>query len=779
MSLDVIRGEVEAIGKAHQNNAQKIKSELEEPLAAFAGAMKERRKIVQGGIEKLLKVKTQQTTTVNKARDRYEQDSLKIKGYLAQGHMVMGQEERKNKAKLEKTQIQLSSTSNEYEAAVKVLEETTGRWNRDWKAACDKFQDLEEERIDFMKSSLWTLANVLSEVCVSDDAACEKMRLSLEECDVEKDITSFIREVGTGQEIPDAPKFIDFCRGDVDTASVASQEEEAYAVAQFQRSMNPTFRASSPQPSTFESHHDPTSQLAREMGHEETGRQSRAHSRMGSAQQYMQDQMPDVPSVPHNEDPPHGMTQFCRLPPPSDRSSQASPIRPSSRGSNSDYSNPTSFSSVEPTSPMKYNSSGISGVSTASSVSKVEEEVHQKKRSGFFSNSPFRRRSKHEKENPIVASQQTPTRPASRQTWGREGGRRALFSGNQRAGAADADASPEPVDPRANFQLNVGNNVFDVASPDAPQDIAPSPAAARKNTSFDPADPIAAALEELKGVTKQGSTRVTADRYHGLATPAPPGAGVAPTPPPAYNGAVSRLGAPQPAFTSRAMQQTTQRYVNQAADVFGSGPGRPGGQPASQRTHSRAGDIPRATSPAPMRSASPRPGMYDDQSPQQARAPSPNPYGGQGQQRPRAQSNSPMKPRGGSYGGRQGYGSQGNSPNQQGQAYRNNMPPRGVSPSPYGGAGAQSRPGSSRGDTALQLAPAGDNGYHNGSMRGRGGAQQRPMSQYYANDNSSQSNMTLANRTRSKSIAAEGRQYTPEGRAILHYGKHRKFQHRH
>lgn len=100
----------------------------------------------------------------------------------------MGQEERKNKAKMEKTQIQLASTNNEYEAAVKALEETTGRWNRDWKAACDvclsrrskhlckvtnvaqKFQDLEEERLDFMKSSLWTFANVASTVCVSDDA---------------------------------------------------------------------------------------------------------------------------------------------------------------------------------------------------------------------------------------------------------------------------------------------------------------------------------------------------------------------------------------------------------------------------------------------------------------------------------------------------------------------------------------------------------------------------------------------------------------------------------
>lgn len=154
-SLDVVRGEVESMGKAHQGIAAQMKSELEEPLTAFAGGMKERRKIVQAGVEKLYKIKQQQTQSVNKvrrrpqtsdrelgltrlqSRDKYEQDCLKIKGYLAQGHMVMGQEERKNKAKMEKTQIQLASTSNEYEATVKALEETTGRWNRDWKAACD------------------------------------------------------------------------------------------------------------------------------------------------------------------------------------------------------------------------------------------------------------------------------------------------------------------------------------------------------------------------------------------------------------------------------------------------------------------------------------------------------------------------------------------------------------------------------------------------------------------------------------------------------------------
>ncbi|OTB09315.1 hypothetical protein M426DRAFT_315885 [Hypoxylon sp. CI-4A] len=268
-SLDTLRGEVESMGKQHSSIAAQMKTELEEPLAAFAGGMKERRKIVQNTVEKLLKVKIQQTNMVNKTRDRYEQDCLKIKGYLAQGHMVMGQEERKNKARLEKTQISLATTNTEYENAVKILEETTARWNREWKAAADKFQDLEEERLDFTKSSLWTFANIASTVCVSDDASCEKIRLSLEKMDVEDDITHFITERGTGQEIPDPPKYINFCRGDVEDHHSEVSDDENYSVAQFPRSINPAFRSSSPQPSTFESHHDPNSALARDLAHQE------------------------------------------------------------------------------------------------------------------------------------------------------------------------------------------------------------------------------------------------------------------------------------------------------------------------------------------------------------------------------------------------------------------------------------------------------------------------------------------------------------------------------
>lgn len=785
MSLDVVRAETEAMGKQHQNIAGQMKSELEEQLSAFTGGLKERRKIVQTGIEKLLKVKMQQTSSVNKARDRYEQDCLKIKGYLAQGHMVMGHEERKNKAKLEKTQVQLSGSSQEYEQAVRILEETTARWNREWKKACDNFQDLEEERIDFMKSSLWAFANIASTVCVSDDASLEKIRLSLEDCEVEKDITNFIRDSGTGQEIPDPPKFIDFCRGDAsDDASIAS-EENNYTVAQFARTMNPAFRSASPQPSLYESHHDPNNPLARELAHKEGGLpgsspmepQISARSDPRAVTQAMQEQYQsqygDIPQIPHNAYPTEGMTQFCRIPPPSERSSSIpSPMRPDSRDSRSDLSAPTSFTSADPASaapsPIKQMEDPIAEPASPA----PRERAVLKKKSGFFnSHSPFKRKSKGEEGS----SPSGPT-PTSRNTWSAatardssrppQGRARPTILGNDGV-SASPEPDAEPVDPRANFQLNVGKNVFDVASPDKRKQEA------AKNGGEEQ-DPIAAALAELKAPSKQSSLRMTADRYAGLATPAPPGSdagGNAPAPlagnsaprgmpPPSYDQPMSRLGAPQPAHTAKQMQQTTQSYVKQTQNMF-----NPRASGGSSRPSTRGSQDMRATSPAPgPRTVSPRPGMNN-------RAASPNPYAAPtGGNRPRAQSTSPVKPREyGSWNSR--HGDPGNAPRAVSPNPQFSRPgTRGgaTSPAPHFGGPAQ-RPASSAGG-AMVLAPSpteGGGGYSGGQRTGRSST--RPMS-YYGGSSDYSGGQGQVGRVRSRSVAADAR-YTKDGRPIMHYSR--------
>ncbi|KIW08437.1 uncharacterized protein PV09_01340 [Verruconis gallopava] len=809
LSLDVVRAEIEAMGKAHQNNAAQMRSELDEPLAAFAGALKERRKIVQVGIEKLHKCKAQQTAAANKARDKYENDCLKVKGYLAQGHMVMGHEERKNKAKLEKTQIQMSSNSSEYEAAIKVLEETTGRWNREWKAACDKFQDLEEERIDFLKTSLWTFANISSTVCVSDDASCEKIRLSLEDCDVEKDIITFIKEKGTGQEIPDPPKYIDFCRGDASDAASEASMDEAYTVAQFPRPINPAIRSSSPQPSVFESHNDPSpnTALAQEMGmaakppppeqdpfrrSDRSDRSVRSghHQVYNSGRQsvrgnpYQQVNMEDVPQIPHNPYPSNGMTQFCRstpnIPPPGERSAASSPIRPSSRDSASEYSNPSSFTSYGPSSgaasPVKQ--------MDIPQLTPVGEDQSPRKR-GFF-NSPFKRsKSRHGRElaganSETSSASATPTNPRS--TWSaspagknvsydtdnRDSPARYRGRGNTFTRGQEPTPEAEPVDPNAQFQLNVGNNVFDVESPD----MGNSSQQQKSGNDNLEMDPIAQALEDLKGITKASSVRQTADRYAGLATPAPgasplPGGMPTPlsnanivgaqrgTPPPAYDVPVSRLGAPPAAHTAKAMRETTKQFTAKKDDIFNRGSGG-GTWGRNQNNH-----IMRAASPQPIRAASPQPAVYNQQhqSPNQGRTPShnaynrppssaglhnnarpvsPNPYGSTppgNSGRPRANTN---------------YGSQRGAP-----------PARAVSPQPHFG-GPASRPQSRAGGgpMAVQLAspsPQSEGGY--GTQRGR------PQSMYVGGGGNE------VGRVRSKSVAEPGRMTTRDGIPIMHYAR--------
>lgn len=592
--------------------------------------------------------------------------------------------------------------------------------------------------------------------CANMPQSCEKVRLSLEDCDVEKDISNFIKECGTGQEIPDPPKFINFCRGDLNDAASEASDDEAYSVAQFQRTINPAYRTSSPSPKKMEAHNEKatTPEIQPDMNPLRASQNSTRSA----------DPYEELPKVPHNDYPMDGMTQFCRIGPPSDRSSIPSPTRPESRDDRSDYSNPTSHSSYGGP------SSGMNSPTKQYSVQ--EEKQVQKRKSGFFQNhSPFRRKSKHEKEfsNPTgsvtsrngysaQSNSASPTKSFGRQS------RNAHFGPD-----ASASPDPEPVDPRANFQLNVGNNVFDVASPDA-RGKPPAPAASGD------LDPIAQALAEFKGVTKQTSLRVSADRYHGLATPAP---SVAPssgdstprpfagqelrsnqgrTPPPSYDARPqSSLGAPQPAFTSKQMRQTTATYVNKGRDMFNAPPQgsyEQRSQSAMGRPSTREGrpqEMARSASPGPPRSTSPRPYMNGDRRGQQPmpRSASPNPYGTSPQQqqsRPRANTASPQK---------QGYG--GPPPNQM----------RSRSPQPG------HRPGSSQGagqGMAMQLSqgPPGQEPYFKAP---------RPTSQLYGDGPYSlaASGGQPAMRPRANSNTGGGRQVTKDGRPILHFCKSSRF----
>jgi len=696
---------------------------------------------------------------------------------------------------------------------------------------------LEEERLDFTKSSLWTYANIASTVCVSDDAvcrpsplptygannllkSCEKIRVSLEDCEVEKDIVHFIKERGTGQEIPDAPRFINFCKEDNDTGSEID-ESEGYSVAQFQRTMNPAFRTSSPQPSTFESHHDPQSDLAAQMGHppppanivqppQQVQPQPVQHQPVQHQEvepQPVQPQQPapldlrrggylppnydpeqhgEINKIPHNAYPTDGMTMFCRTGPPSERSSATSAYRPSSRESQSEVSNPTSMSSVEASIPVSAKqASPQKPTNSAPLPSSGEDRSVQKKKSAFFSNSPFRRKSRHEKDRPVITSQSA-SQPASRSPWnsptkhsspskaspgysspfkaspGHYSPSKATPNQSSPSKAAPSQlerraASPDPVDPRANFQLNVGNNVFDVASPDKNGTKAGSQ---QSNGAEDDLDPIARALADLKTGGKQSTLRVSADRYHGISTPTPSAPssaydGSTSGAPPAYNDpSAKRLDAPEPAFTSKQMQKTTQRYTGQTQSMLRGGSNKPAMAPKAQ-------EVPRARSPAARRSVSPQvsPRVDTRMGAQYSGGSVPSPTAPQSSSmRSRySQSPTPHRAQDPPY-----------SPNDFVRRASPATSHRAVSPQPQ--FRQQARP-SSAGGMELQLSGGqvemyGGSGGSQGYGSRRGG---RPSS-YYGDGGGAPP--VGRSRSRTVAVADPARKFSRDGRPILHFGKH-------
>ncbi|KAJ2339910.1 formin-binding protein, partial [Coemansia sp. RSA 2618] len=61
---------------------------------------------------------------------------------------------------------------------------------------------LEEERVEYLKTTLWSYTNLVSACCVSDDESMERIRQDLEKINVADDIAAFINTFGTGAPDP-------------------------------------------------------------------------------------------------------------------------------------------------------------------------------------------------------------------------------------------------------------------------------------------------------------------------------------------------------------------------------------------------------------------------------------------------------------------------------------------------------------------------------------------------------------------------------------------------
>lgn len=129
------------------------------------------------------------------------------------------QKAEKNK---DKCNEQKEQSDTLYKNAVEQLETARVQWEKEMENACQVFNRLEEERINFLRDILWKSTNVDSQMCVDQDECCEQVRVVLELCDVQDDILEFIERNKTGNIRPAAILYEDYYRR---TSSSSSNPE--------------------------------------------------------------------------------------------------------------------------------------------------------------------------------------------------------------------------------------------------------------------------------------------------------------------------------------------------------------------------------------------------------------------------------------------------------------------------------------------------------------------------------------------------------------------------
>ena len=168
-SLDTLRIETETQAQNHLKLAHQIRAEMDEVSAEFHVKQINHRRTIQAPLERKFRDKQVQESYVKKAREKYESDCVRIRSYSQQMNFMTGADLQKVQQKLARTQQTLQGNEKDYARFTKELLELLPTWEKEWKEFCDSCQDLEEERLDFLKDIIWAYANAISTVCVADD----------------------------------------------------------------------------------------------------------------------------------------------------------------------------------------------------------------------------------------------------------------------------------------------------------------------------------------------------------------------------------------------------------------------------------------------------------------------------------------------------------------------------------------------------------------------------------------------------------------------------------
>uniref|UniRef100_A0A8C9Z9W4 Proline-serine-threonine phosphatase interacting protein 2 n=1 Tax=Sander lucioperca TaxID=283035 RepID=A0A8C9Z9W4_SANLU len=206
-SLDMFKLQTEHVSLSHLQMAQSMREEAKK-LEEFKEKQKEARKKMEQQMDALHKQKSSQFKKTMDSKKTYEQ---KCRDKEEADQNVNRNTNTNNTKHVEKVTLQRKNRL--YHQNVITVGKVRDEWLKEHVKACEMFEKQAMERINFLRNTVWTHLNQLSQQCVTSDELYEEVRKSLEQCDVQEDIEHFVNLRQTGDKPPGPVMYENFYSG--------------------------------------------------------------------------------------------------------------------------------------------------------------------------------------------------------------------------------------------------------------------------------------------------------------------------------------------------------------------------------------------------------------------------------------------------------------------------------------------------------------------------------------------------------------------------------------
>lgn len=213
-SMDTFHTQCLKITESHSLQANRIEDSILPPLTELISTRKAKEKVLESKISMAWKELVSLKEKSESKSLKYEKKWNELNSMKA-GTLTMNRRELEifdERTDVLKKKIYLIREEN-WELVNK-FNEKLNDWQQLWWDSCEEWQNMEEERIRFLKNNIWEFANILSLYCVETDQFAEIIRTSLQELSATKDISTFVSKNTTGDFIFAPLQFVDFVKNE-------------------------------------------------------------------------------------------------------------------------------------------------------------------------------------------------------------------------------------------------------------------------------------------------------------------------------------------------------------------------------------------------------------------------------------------------------------------------------------------------------------------------------------------------------------------------------------